>query len=195
MVAAGIFLMARISILCSNCGISAVTSCIYSIDFGNFCPLSMILRDLACSAISQLARAGNWYRNWSYKRCLISFDNTRFFKRGFLVQTVIHLPAPQSRTFVNGNLRGRCLSYFGLFGICSAALRLPFFSGYLFVKRRSIISSIRGADAQSSDVCAVPLTAVCVSFDYILQYSPLHVVFSTDRGTMRQSAFMNTLGA
>jgi NADH-quinone oxidoreductase subunit L len=202
MVAAGIFLMARISILLTpTAGLIIAVIGVFTALISAISALFQydIKKVLAYSTISQLGLMVTGIGIGATNAALFHLTTHAFFKAGLFLGAgaVIHYLHHNQDIRKMGNLRKRMPIIFWSFGICSAALAgLPFFSGYLS-KDALLISAFSWADAQSSDVYfLIPLTAVFASALTAYYITRLYILVFFDRqgSTMKAivKSFVNT---
>lgn len=199
MVAAGIFLMARIAFLLTPTAgliiaiIGAFTALISAISAIFQYDIKKVL---AYSTISQLGLMVTGIGIGATNAALFHLTTHAFFKAGLFLGAgaVIHYLHHNQDIRKMGNLRKRMPIIFWSFGICSAALAgLPFFSGYLS-KDALLISAFSWADAQQDDIYfLIPLTAVFASALTAYYITRLYILVFFDRQGSTMKAVLGSV--
>lgn len=187
MVAAGIFLMARITNLITptagfviaSVGVVTTLMAAYSAIFQYD-----IKKVLAYSTVSQLGLMVVGVGVGATNAALFHLTTHAFFKAGLFLcaGAVIHHLHHEQDIRKMGNLRQQMPIVFWAFGICSAALAgLPFFSGFLS-KDAILIAAFDWADKQNNDLFfLIPMGAVFASAMTAYYIVRLYIIAFFDR--------------
>ncbi len=187
MVAAGIFLMARMApLLTPTAGLIIAVIGVFTALIAAFSALFQydIKKVLAYSTISQLGLMVTGIGVGATNAALFHLATHAFFKAGLFLGAgaVIHYLHHTQDIRKMGNLRQRMPIVFWSFGICAAALAgLPFFSGYLS-KDALLISTFSWASKQPGDAYfLIPLAAVFASALTAYYITRLYILAFFDR--------------
>lgn len=199
MVAAGIFLMARMSpLLTPTAGLIIAIIGVLTALISAFSALFQydIKKVLAYSTISQLGLMVTGIGVGATNAALFHLATHAFFKAGLFLcaGAVIHYLGHTQDIRKMGNLRRQMPIVFWCFGICAAALAgLPFFSGYLS-KDALLISTFAWADAQGDDVYfLIPFTAVFASALTAYYITRLYILAFFDRQGSTMEAILGSI--
>lgn len=196
MVAAGIFLMARMApLLTPTAGLIIALIGVFTALIAAFSALFQydIKKVLAYSTISQLGLMVTGIGVGATNAALFHLATHAFFKAGLFLGAgaVIHYLHHTQDIRKMGNLRQRMPLVFWSFGICAAALAgLPFFSGYLS-KDALLISAFSWASKQPGDAYfLIPLAAVFASALTAYYITRLYILVFFDREGSTTKALM-----
>lgn len=199
MVAAGIFLMARIDVLLTptagtiiavigvTTAVIAAFSAIYQYD---------IKKVLAYSTVSQLGLMVMGIGIGATNAALFHLTAHAFFKAGLFLGAgaVIYYLHHVQDIRKMGNLRHKMPIVFWCFGICAAALcGLPFFSGYLTKDALLISAFSYAAEKREGIYFAIPLGAIFASAMTAYYITRLYILVFFDRqGSTLQAIISST---
>lgn len=187
MVAAGIFLMARISpVLTPTAGVIIASIGAFTAFIGAYSAIYQndIKKVLAYSTISQLGLMVVGIGTGATNAALFHLSTHAFFKAGLFLSAgvIIHYMHHEQDIRKLGNLRKQLPIVFITFGVCGASLAgLPFFSGFLS-KDAILVEAFQWAAEKDSDwYFVVPILSVIASVMTAFYITRMFMLLFLDR--------------